>query len=285
MAVTVNENQKIWNEKSNEIKIKLKELQEKEQILLNKSGSPREEAFKNLTLAGLSVNMVSLHVAIDSLSRELLGTKTDTYLNDARKVCYKILIYLENVVSPYVDVAFSEYEEKLALIENFTDAKRLKLVKMVGFAFESVAEGFGEKSKWRWSFVDIRGRYAAIAKNFINLKQYIANSDPRIEGYQERITLMLRVKDLLQKSADGFRQKYELSTRRIDDMKAAIDLLSSLRRIHIVLGEVEKAEELKKKIDIWKFKMDNDMKADEKQKEKERLNEAKNAGAKNKFFK
>ncbi|MBN2651640.1 MAG: hypothetical protein JXR63_04595 [Spirochaetales bacterium] len=266
MPQIVNEKQKLWNEKYAELKSKLNEFKEKEQVLLNKSGSDREEAFKNLTLAGIALNMTSIFVLMDSVSRELLGTKSDNYLNEARKLCYKILMYLEAVVTPHVDVPFSEYEEKLNLIENFSDAKRLKMVRMIGFTITSVEDGFGEKSKWRWSFVEIRGRFAVIAKNLINLKQYIANSDPRIEGYQERIALMLRVKDLLQQSADGYREKYELSTRRIDDMKAAIDILNSLRRIHLALAENEKAESLKKKIDIWKFKMDNDMKAQEQQK-------------------
>jgi hypothetical protein len=71
------------------------------------------------------------------------------------------------------------------------------------------------------------------------------------------------IKKLLQQAADRYREKYELSTNRIDDFKMGIHFLCSLRRIHILLGEREHAEPLKRKADIWNSKLEVDMRKQE----------------------
>ena len=72
---------------------------------------------------------------------------------------------------------------------------------------------------------------------------------------------MRLIRTLLDKSANAYRDKYELSSRRLDDMKAAINFLLALRRVSVTLGESETAEELKKKAMTWKEKMEADQKA------------------------
>ena len=67
-------------------------------------------------------------------------------------------------------------------------------------------------------------------------------------------------RELLQQAADRYREKYELSTMRIDDIKAGINFLSAVRRLHVVLGESEQADVVKKKAEIWRTKMENDLK-------------------------
>ena len=51
-----------------------------------------------------------------------------------------------------------------------------------------------------------------------------------------------------------------MNTSSVDDFKLAIQYLSALRRIHLVLNERNAAEEVKKRIDIWLTKMEKDMK-------------------------
>ena len=68
------------------------------------------------------------------------------------------------------------------------------------------------------------------------------------------------VQKLLDKAANGYRDRYELSTRRIDDMRDAIKYLLALRKVYIVLGQSDQAEEVKKKAVVWKDKMDADHK-------------------------
>ena len=72
--------------------------------------------------------------------------------------------------------------------------------------------------------------------------------------------MMDLVKRLLASSAEQYRTKYELQDKRLDDMKLALNITASLRRIHVYLNEVEEAEEKKKMYDLWKKKMDADIK-------------------------
>jgi hypothetical protein len=215
---------------------------------------------QRLDLANYNLTLVSLYNVINSLSLSLLGIKNEAFLNEARKCLYKVIIYLEEVVSPFIDVPFSEYEDRLKSIEDLDDKTVFRLVNRIGFAINSVWDGFGENSKWKWSFVELEGRFAVITKNLINFKTYIARLDPRIEGYPERVSHSDLAKKLLQNAADAYREKYELTTRRIDDIQLAINYLSALRRIHVFLGESEDADVTKRRIEIWKSKMESDLK-------------------------
>jgi hypothetical protein len=76
------------------------------------------------------------------------------------------------------------------------------------------------------------------------------------------------IKKLLMQAADRYREKYELSTNRIDDFKQGILFLSALRRVNIVLGDREGAETSKKKLDIWTLKLESDLKKQEEMNQK-----------------
>ena len=84
--------------------------------------------------------------------------------------------------------------------------------------------------------------------------------DPRAENYETTVLYIRLIIKLLNSSATGYRDRYELSTRRIDDMRDAIKYLLALRRIYVLLGNSEQAEEVKKKAIVWKDKMDADQK-------------------------
>ncbi len=250
--------------KLKEYKDELEQLRKKEAGLAAKARSDREKAgLLHLQASDVNLNIVSYLVFMNNLSVALLGIKNDAYLNEARKTCYKAIINLENTVSNLIDVPFSEYEDHLEKIAAVNEAKRWALIRKLGFSIQSIKDAFGENTKWKWSFVEIEGRFAVVAKNLLNLKTLMAGLDPRAEFYQERFAHLKLVKRLLQTSADGYREKYELSTLRIDDFKLAINFLGSLRRLNALVGEPEEANELKKKIDIWKSKMDQDSKKKE----------------------
>ena len=109
-------------------------------------------------------------------------------------------------------------------------------------------------------FCEVEGRFGTVAKNLINLKTFVSGMDPRVEGYEIRQKHLALVESLLNNSAKRYREKYELSTFRIDDFKKAIQYLAALRRLMSMLGDTGNIEELKKKIDIWKAKMEADQK-------------------------
>jgi hypothetical protein len=277
---------KEYKERVDEISDQNKELEEiiaktsKSQGLT--SGQYRGDQFTDLEalkevnsirfqLADRHTNIVSYYNLMNALSRSLLGIKNESFLNDGRKSCYRSIIYMEEIVSPYIDAAFSDYQQGVESLEAFTDQDKYRFLCKLGFAIDSVIEGFGAGSKWKWSFVELQGRYAVIAKNLLNLKTFIMQIDPRIEGYSQRLAHVQLVKKLLQQSADRYREKYELSTMRLDDIKKAILFLAGMKRLHALLGEVEEAEVVKKKMEIWKTKMEDDQKKQELARKMERM--------------
>ena len=52
------------------------------------------------------------------------------------RLCYKAIINLENAVSNYVDVPFSEYEGKLEKIKDISIPQRWALVRKLGFSIQ-----------------------------------------------------------------------------------------------------------------------------------------------------
>jgi hypothetical protein len=97
----------------------------------------------------------------------------------------------------------------------------------------------------------------------MNLKTAVANTDPSSTDYEPTMYHLNLIKRLLMLAADRYREKYELSTNRIDDFKMGIHFLNALRRIHAILSEREGAETLKKKADIWSTKLEMDIKKQE----------------------
>ena len=213
---------------------------------------------KKIDMADCVLNMASYYILLNSLSVTLLGIKNDNFLNEARKACYRAIIYMEGVVTDLIDVPLSELSESQKSITGYDDKKRYEIIKKLGFTIDTIEKAFGDNSKWKWSFVELEGRFATVSKNLIDFKSLIKGMDPTVDGYEIRMYHLNLVKELLQKAATRYRGKYELNTFRIDDFKLAITYLSALRRIHIYLGETGEAETTKKNIDIWKDKMEKD---------------------------
>jgi hypothetical protein len=111
--------------------------------------------------------------------------------------------------------------------------------------------------------VELEGRYATVAKNILDLKSAVVNTDPRSPDYEPTVRHLALIKKILLQAADRYREKYELSTGRIDDFKMGINFINALKRLHILLGEREGVETLKKKADIWTAKLEKDHKKQE----------------------
>jgi hypothetical protein len=197
---------------------------------------------------------------VNGVSVSVLKVKNEDALNDARKSLYKSVIYLEQVVTGLVDAGFSEYEDKLAEIASMDAVQRYLLVRKIGLAIQLLKNAYGDNTKWKWSFVELEGRYAAAAKNILDMKNAGANTDPRSPFYEPTMYHLRLVRRLLSTAADRYRSKYELSTNRIDDYKLGIDFLSALRRILMITGDRDEAEAVRKKIDIWSSKLEMDIK-------------------------
>jgi hypothetical protein len=220
-------------------------------------------AFKRLALVDEMLNLASNYIIVSGVSQSMLKVKNEDALNDGRKALYKSVIYLEEIVSNYVDAPFADYEEKLAGIASVDAARRYLLVRKMGLAIELLENAYGDNTKWRWSFVELEGRYAAAAKNIMDLKTAVINTDPRSPYYEPTMYHLRLIKRLLMQAADRYREKYELSTNRIDDFKQGIVFLAALRRIHVLMGDRDEAETVKKKQEIWSAKLEADLKKQE----------------------
>jgi hypothetical protein len=261
------EAKKKYFEKIKEYKSIIEDMQRKEKsVSATISADENGAEFKKLMLSDEVLNRTSFYILMNSLSVSLLGVKNEAFLNDARKDLYKSIIYLEETVTSYIDVPYSDYEENVEKIESFDDEKRYKLAQKLGFSIHTVKDGFGANTKWKWSFVELEARLATVTKNLLNLKTFVAGLDPRVPGYETRLAHLDLTKKLLHQAADRYREKYELSTLRIDDFQLAINYLSALRRLHILLGEPEESEQIKKKIDVWKAKLEADARKSDKKK-------------------
>lgn len=242
---------------------KINQTLEKEKTILNSihPGEPGAEQ-KKIMLCEDMIYVSTLYMAQNSLSLKLMEVKNNDSLNDARKMLYKAVIYLEEIVSPLIDVSYGDlasYQEK---IKDIPLQKRYDLIRKLGLAIQMLEEAFGDNSKWRWSFVELDGRFACVVKNFIDTKEAIKNYfDPARDEYELTVIYFRMVGKLLEKAAQDYRDKYELSTRRLDDMQNGIKFLLALHRFNVVLGQTSSAEEVKKKATVWKDKMDADQKA------------------------
>ena len=207
------------------------------------------------------INAASLYIAQNSLSLKITEVKNNDALNEARKILYKAIIYLEEIVTNQIDVSFADLSEYHDTIKNTSIQQRYTLIRKLGLTINILKDAFGDNSKWKWSFVELEGRFATVAKNLIDMKA--ANKDyidVRSPNYDITVLYFRLITKLLNNSATSYRDKYELSTRRIDDMRNAIKYLLALRKLYVLIGNTEQAEEVKKKAVVWKDKMDADHK-------------------------
>ncbi|MDR2471573.1 MAG: hypothetical protein LBD09_05630 [Treponema sp.] len=267
MAKISLEERKQYQEKIKPYRDKIVEIGGREKnILLAIQKEKDGAAFKRLRLVDEMLNLASYQIIISLVSQMRLKVKEENALNDGRKSLYKSVIYLEEVVSNFVDAPYADYEEKLAEIASLDAAGRYRLVRKMGLAINLLEHAYGDNTKWKWSFVELEARFAAAAKNIIDLKGAVSNTDPRSPNYEPTVYHLRMIKKLLNQAADRSRAKDELSTNRIDDFKQGITFLSALRRVHVLMGDREDAETAKKKLEIWSAKLETDIKRAEQKK-------------------
>lgn len=266
---------KITQEQRNRYAVKVKEYKTitdailaSEQSFLNLLKQPTGQGYARIKLAEQTLALTSYQILVNTLSVSLLGFKNEESLSEARKSISRCIKYLEDIVTGYVDVPFSDYEKNLEDISEVSYEDRYTLFRKIGFAIREIEEGYGANSKWKWSFVELWGKLAAVAKNSLDLKRAYQDMDLTSPNRMIAISYLAFVKKLLQATADRYREKYEVSSMKMDDFKQAILFLNALRRIHGLFGERAEAEELKKKIDIWTVKLESDQKKREEESKK-----------------
>jgi hypothetical protein len=223
-----------------------------------KQGSIPEPEFMKIKLSISMLTVVSNYLAMNQISVSIFRKLNENLLNEARKSMHRCLVYLEEVVTNIVDAPFSDYEEGLSKIAAVSPQQRFSLVEKIGQQLTNLKEAYGKNSKWINTILEFEGRYAVVAKNLINLRDYFVNSDFESPHYEPTVRHIKKVRELLEQAADGYRKKYELSTKAIDDFQKGINFLSALKRLDIFTGDQESAVTNKKKIETWTAKMKAD---------------------------
>ena len=219
-----------------------------------------DASIRRMKLAEDMIYLASNYITINGVSQSMLKSRNEEALNEGRRTLGKALSYLEQVVSNYLDAAYSEYEEKLEEIVSIEPRDRYILACKLGLCIGLLKDAYGDNFKWIWSFVELEGRFAIVTKNLLNLKKVVANTDPRSPDYEPTVRHLLLVKRLLNQSANRYREKYELSTKNIDDFKIGLNFLHALRRVNTLLGDRSDVEIVKKKLDAWNLKLEADIK-------------------------
>ncbi len=235
----------IYKNKIDEISKKIKSN------AIEMSKDKTREPYLRIDTANNYMNQISIYCGMNLISIDLLEVKNNSFLEKARQLIYEALMNLEKVVTNYVDVPFSDYEGLLEKISDITDFDKLNLVKKLGLSIDLVIDGFGENTKWKWSFAELDARFSVIAKNLFDLKRYQKLDDPRESGYKERKEHLQIVLQSMQLASQHYREKYEFSTKDIEDLKKAIDLQRGMLRVCQLVNEFERAENCKKQIDVW----------------------------------
>jgi len=256
------ENKRIFADEIAYLKRKVDEINQKIKYLESKE---ENETLNQIKIASYYVDMVSIYCAMTDLSINLLGFKNESYLDSGRKTLYKATIILEKIVTSVIDMPLGENYELLQSLSGFNDSDRLRLVRKIGYTISLLEDRYGKSSKWKWSFVEIEGRFAVIAKNLFDFRTYQQKNDPRIEGFDDRYDYLFLVKDFLVDASNRYREKYEMSDHSTEDMKKAIEYLRALKRIHILFNENGELQNVEKRIDLWSQKFEADLKEKEKQ--------------------
>ena len=100
-------------------KNKISQTLEKEKTMLNgMHNGDIDYENKKLILCEDMIYVSSLYMAQNSLSIKIMDVKNNDALNDARKILYKAIIYLEEIVSNTIDCPYTELSDFQDKIKN-----------------------------------------------------------------------------------------------------------------------------------------------------------------------
>ncbi|MCS7298579.1 MAG: hypothetical protein RMJ37_01290 [Spirochaetia bacterium] len=220
--------------------------------------------YKYFIVANLYTEIAINYIKMNRISVHVMDLKQDELLENARKSLYNAIANLEKLAGDVLDGDLNEISERLNNIPRMTPYRRLYLVKKIELTLKVLSEEL-EGGKWKYKLLEMFSKLAVVAKNLINFREFTSMSpmNPNYRYYNELISY---AKDLMKKSADDYREKYEISGHEVADMRKAQEFLKAIMRINNVLGYYEESKEIKKIIDKWSQKMEEDLKVKENRK-------------------
>ena len=278
----------IPKEKKEAYNLTVKDLKEKVDVILKKAQKFEREGmrdketksfYKRIAASINYLETVQVFNKMNEYSIQIMDMKNDLYLTNSRKNIYQAIKMLETIVGNVIDSSLTDNAEIIEKLTLLNPKRVVNLLKKIDYCIASVQLAEGETSKWKWTFVEMYGKLAALTKNLINFKVYAQLIyDPGTPFYQEINELFQLAKRLIENAAQKYRGKYELSTMDVADMNKGVEFLNLLLRIYIILNEQVQAQETKKTIEKWKDKLEQDIRkkdAEVKKQQKEAISRKK----------
>ena len=234
---------------------------------LFKMPSERFEARLDLTirLNEYLLKDACYHVMVSLLSQSLLSVKASHHLEQARKNCHLIVQYYEEIVGRHVDSSPLEQSSIVSFInKRVSNIERFHWFQRLGFLIDRLDLMHEDNSKWKWSFVDLLGRFVAVMKNFLDVREMIKGLDPAFAYYAEYRDMFSVMVRSMEEIAERYRHKYEHTNKNVDDMKKALQFIAFHRRLCNLVGNNEKSLLLKKQHQAWSKKLEEDLKKQDK---------------------
>jgi len=247
---------KIYNSRISEQKKTIAELDKdiaalKKALTNNKKLSP----FFYLGMVSKEMKQVNLYLDMNDLSERMMKLKNNNYLDTAKRTINKIFVNLEHVVTLELDTTLNHNRDKLDAIKPFNPKHRLNLYKQIQKIIQRTVKGYGENTKWKWSFPELWAKLAIVGKNIIDYREIQSKRDPREEFYYDRQELLHIVKEALFNASNEYRNKFEISTKSSNDLVYAVKLLEDLKRIASMTGDAELSKKCKSGIDAYNARL------------------------------
>ena len=141
MAKITNEDRELFKKEAKQYEDLIKaELDKEKEMLATMKGDAVGVEYKKLILAEQMIYIATLYNAINSASVKILDVKNNDALNEGRKILYKSIIYLEEIVTNIINAAQSDVSEKLEAVANTPLEKRYFLIRKLGLAIQMIID-------------------------------------------------------------------------------------------------------------------------------------------------
>ncbi|MES0488712.1 MAG: hypothetical protein ABUK01_01890 [Leptospirales bacterium] len=213
------------------------------------------QPFFYIGIVSKMLRQINLNLDMNDMSERMMGIKNNNYLDTAKRMVGKIFQEIEPVVTMNVDAPLNHNREELDKLKPFTPKQRLNFYKHIQKTIQRLIKGYGESTKWKWSFPELWGKLAITLKNMTDYREMQAIRDPREEFFYDRQELLNTVKETLFDASSQYRSKFEISTKSTNDLVYAMKMLEDLRRIASMTGDMELSKKCKSGIESYKARI------------------------------
>jgi hypothetical protein len=258
-----------FNDEIKDLRREVDDIKKKvNELAVKKKRKKNLEPYYNIEAVVFLMRSVGINLKMSNVSLKMLGYRNTKFLDNAKSDYSKILQLMGEIVGSDVDRTLKENDQYLEKIDRINPAQMLTLIQDLHHTFHNLKSAFGEDTKWKWLFVEMQAKAAIVTKNATSFSDIAKLRDPRTEFFKERKELMDLCKQSLADAAKQYRTKYELSGKAREDLQRTIELLSALRKIHILFGEENEANKLKTTIDANRQTLEAGDKSKDKEKKK-----------------